>query len=286
MKILKHILIALALLANPTMSRAQYFVCDTIQPERIVVKSSQYGVTHFNNLDTYLSNYKFTGLGIHYSHETFRNAKTGSYRWKYQRLFNGDLGYGIQQYNLQYCGLLNYSWSGYHPFELRHRLTLLAGVQIQLEGGALYAPGNGNSPVAVKLRTAIAASGMAIYRFKILRNYWIARYQIDIPLTGIMFAPQYGQSYYEIFGLGHCKGIISFTHPGNTPSWRHYLTLDIPLSHKHRSTTLRIGYAADFFQSSINDIRCHIYRNSFTIGIAKTLFKVKKENKLNKYSPY
>ncbi|MBO7301845.1 MAG: DUF3316 domain-containing protein [Bacteroidaceae bacterium] len=286
MRFFRYILPALALLVTPTMSRAQHFVCDTIIPERIVVKSSQYGITLFNNLDTYLSNYKFTGLGIHYSHETFRDVKTGNHKWKYQRLLNGDIGYGIQQYNLQYSGLLNYNWSGYHSFEVHPKLSLLAGIQIQLEGGALYVPGNGNSPVAAKIRTAIAASGMAIYHFRVLKSEWIARYQIDIPLAGVMFAPQYGQSYYEIFGLGHCKGIISFTYPGNCPSWRHFLTLDIPLKNKRNSSTLRIGYTADLFQSNINGIRCHIYKNSFTIGLAKTLFKVKKENKLNLYSPY
>ena len=286
MRILKHILPALALLAMPAMSRAQYFICDSIMPQRIVVKSSQYGVTLFNNLDTYLSGYSFTGLGIHYSQENYRDAITRGYRWKYQRLFNADIGYGIQQYNLQYCGLADYSWSGYHSFEVHPQLQLLAGAQIQLEGGALYVPGNGNSPVAAKLRTAIAASGMAIYHFKVLNNEWIARYQIDIPLAGIMFAPQYGQSYYEIFGLGHCNGIVSFSYPGNTPSWRHFMTLDIPLKCRRRSTTLRIGYTANLFQSDINEIRCHIYRHSFTIGFAKTLFKVKKEDILNSYSPY
>lgn len=286
MRLFKYISLALALLALPTMSRAQYFVCDTITPERIAVRSSQYGITHFNNLDTYLSNYKFTGLGIHYSHEVFRDAKTGNYKWKYQRLFNGDIGYTTQQYNLQYAGLLNYNWGGYHPFKVHQRLTLFAGVQIQLEGGALYVPGNGNSPVAVKLRTALAASAMAIYKFRVSKHAWTARYQTDIPLAGIMFAPQYGQSYYEIFGLRHAKNIIAFTYPGNTPSWRHILTLDIPLKCKRYSSTLRIGYTADLFQSNINHIKSHIYRNSFSIGFARTIFKVKEENNLNKYSPY
>lgn len=286
MRLFRYISLALALLTLPTMSRAQYFVCDTIIPERIVVKSSQYGITHFNNLDTYLSNYKFTGLGIHYSHETFRDVKTRNYNWKYQRLFNGDIGYAIQQYNLQYAGLLNYSWAGYHPFKIHPDLTLLAGAQIQLEGGALYVPSNGNSPVAVKLRTALAATAMAIYKFRVLKHNWTARYQIDIPLAGVMFAPQYGQSYYEIFGLGDAKEIVAFTHPGNTPSWRHILTLDIPIKCKKHSSTLRIGYKADLFQSKINHIRCHIYRNTFTIGFTNTIFKIKRENSLSRYSPY
>ena len=282
MRTIRIIITALALLALPAMSRAQYIVTDTIIPERIVVKSSQLGVTLLNNLDTYLSNYNYKGLGLNYSHEAFRDACTGNYHWKYQKLLNITAGYAIQGSNLQYAALISYNWSGYHPFKVAQGLTLLAGAQMQLEGGALYNPAGGNSPAAAKLRTALAASGMAIYHFPVLRSEWIARYQIDIPLMGAMFAPEFGQSYYEIFGLGHAKNIVAFTHPGNNPSWRHMLSLDIPLS----ATTLRISYIADLYQSRINDINCHIYRNTFSIGFTRTIFKVKKENRLNDYSPY
>ena len=282
MRTIRIIITALALLALPAMSRAQYIVTDTIIPERIVVKSSQLGVTLLNNLDTYLSNYNHKGLGLNYSHEVFRDACTGNYHWKYQKLLNITAGYAIQGSNLQYAALISYNWSGYHPFKVAQGLTLLAGVQIQLEGGALYNPAGGNNPAAAKLRTALAASGMAIYHFPVLRSEWVARYQIDIPLMGAMFAPEFGQSYYEIFGLGYAKNIVAFTHPGNNPSWRHMLSLDIPI----KATTLRLSYIADMYQSRINDINCHIYRNTFSIGFTRTIFKVKKSNRLNDYSPY
>ena len=304
MRITRIITTALALLALPAMSRAfgfyycpsvpggqaycgdggiaKHIVTDTIRPERIVVSCSQFGVTLLDNLDTYLSNYSHKGLGLNYAHEVFRNARTGNYKWKYQRLFNATAGYAIQRSNLQVTALASQSWSGFHPFEVAKGLTLLAGAQIQLEGGALYSLSNGNNPVAAKLRTALAASGMAIYHFAGRRSEWIARYQVDIPLAGIMFAPEFGQSYYEIFGLGHAKGIIAFTHPGNNPSWRHMLSLDIPI----KNTTLRIAYVADIYQSRINDINCHIYRNTFSFGFTRTIFKIKRDNRLNDYSPY
>ena len=264
------------------MSRVQYVVTDTILPQRIVVKSSQIGVTLLNNLDTYLSNYNHKGLGLNYSHEAFRDARTGNYRWKYQKQLNITAGYAIRGSNLQYTALIGYNWGGYHPFKVAKGLTLLAGAQIQLEGGALYNPAGGNNPAAAKLRAALAASGMAIYHFPVRRSEWIVRYQLDIPLMGAMFAPEFGQSYYEIFGLGHAKNVVAFTHPVNNPSWRHMLSLDIPV----KATTLRISYIADLYQSRINDINCHIYRNTFAIGFARTILKVKRSNKLYDYSPY
>ena len=64
MRIIRSIMISLALLATPAMSRAQYIVTDTIIHGRIAVRSSQFGVTLLNNLDTYLSNYNHKGLGL------------------------------------------------------------------------------------------------------------------------------------------------------------------------------------------------------------------------------
>lgn len=280
-----NIIIALLSLLIPAMTKAQYAINDTIRTERIVVRSSQFGISLQNNLDTYLSNYNYIGGGLHFSHESFRDARTGNYKWKYQTLFNSRIGYNVQKANIQLTGIIGYSWSGYHPFNIGKRLKLLAGVQIQLEGGALYNLSNSNNPVSAKLRTALATSGMAIYHFTVFKSDWVARYQLDIPLVGIMFTPEYGQSYYEM-SLGHLGKIASFTHPLNNPSWRHMLSLDIPLHIKHHSTTLRLSYIADLYQSDINNIRCHMYHHAITFGFVKTIFKIKQENSLKAYSPY
>ena len=278
--------VALVLLATPLASRAQCIITDSIIPERIVVKSTLLGVAGINNLDTYLSGYDYKGASLYLQHENFRDARTGDYRWKYQTMLNGMLGYATLGNNSELATMVSYSWGGYHQFTPCDRLKLLAGAQIQLEGGALYIPSNGNNPVAAKLRTALAASGMAIYRIPVGKHGWTARVQLDIPLAGLMFAPEYGQSYYEIFGLGHTGGIVAFTHPANCPSWRQMVSLDIPLRWRRHSTTLRIAYTGDIYQSDINDIRCHIYRHAFSLGFVKTIFKVKQENSINAYTPY
>ena len=281
-----RIVAALALLALPAMSRAQHIVNDTIIPERIVVKSSQFGISTLGNLDTYLGDHEYNGLGLEFSHENFRDARTGNYLWKFQTQLNSTVGFASLGRSTQLAAMVAYRWSGYHSFGISDRLKLLAGAQIQAEGGALYIPGNGNSPVSAKLRTALAASGMAIYHFPVKGYDWVARLQLDIPLVGIMFAPEFGQSYYEIFGLGKFDNAIKFSHPFNSPSWRHTLSIDIPLRYKRHSTTLRLSYSGDIYQSDINETRCHIYRHAFTFGFVKTIFKVKQENSIKRYSPY
>lgn len=285
MRFIINTIIATLLAISPAVY-AQQHVIDTITPERVVVKCSSYGVTYMNNLDTYLSGYNHTGNGLYYSHENFRNAKTGDYRWKYQTLLTANIGTTTLHENTELSGMLNYSWSGYHPFSINKQLQLLAGAQIQASGGALYIPTNGNNLVSAKLRTALAASGMAIYHIPAKRGDYILRCQLDIPLAGVMFAPEFGQSYYEIFGLGHYEKTITFSHPFNTPSLRTTLSADLPIAWRNKSTTIRLSYVADIFQSRVNDIRTHLYTHAFTIGFVKTIYKVKKEDKINLCTPF
>lgn len=285
-KIAARTLLLMALLLMPAMLKAQYVITDSIIPRRIVVKSTSHGIAILDNLDTYLSGYSFLGAGYKLSHENFRDALMGKRKWKYQTLFNATLGLAIQEINVQYTLLADYSWGGYHSFEINDRLQLLAGGQAQLSGGVLYLTANGNNPASVKIRAAIAASAMAIYHIPIKGRDHILRLQLDIPLSGVMFTPQYGQSYYEIFGRGDTKGIIKFSYPGNTPSWRHTLSFDIPVGSKYRNNTLRLSYNGDFYQSRINGLRTHIYNNSISIGVVRTLYKIKEGDPIKAYSPY
>jgi hypothetical protein len=89
------------------------------------------------------------------------------------------------------------------------------------------------------------------------------RYQLDVPFMGVMFSPQYGQSYYEIFSLGHAGGTVCFTSFHNQPTWRHWLTADM----KFQKFTLRVGYMADMQQARANGLRSHDYSHSFMLGL-------------------
>ena len=236
-----------------------------------------------NNLDTYLSGYNYRGAGYHYNHENFRDARFGKHKLKYQTHFSGILGATELYDSKQYSLLLKSSWSAYKPYRMSERLQLLAGAQMQLSGGALYIPTNGNNLVSAKMRTSLAASAMAIYKIPLRKNRITTRYQIDVPLVGIAFSPAFGQSYYEIFGLGNYDNILHVVHPFNAPSWRHTLSADIPLG---KRTTLRASYIADIFQSDINELRTHIYSHTFSIGFVKTLYKIGEGEPLRACSPY
>lgn len=253
-----------------------------INPYRVSVRSTLHGVSLLNNLDTYLSGYNYTGAGYTLHHETMRLAHTGRYDWKFHTATSATIGLTKLHSTSQISLLADRSWSGYHTFPLGQRLQLLAGAQIQLGGGALYVPSNGNNPVSLKLHAALAASAMVIYRLPFERYNSTAHYRIDIPLVGAMFAPGFGQSYYEIFGLGDTRGIIKFAHPGNSPSWRHTLSADFPIGRN----TLRVAYIAHLYQSRVNSLRTHLYRHTIAVGFNRTIYKVKNNDPIKAYAPY
>ena len=280
-----NILVLLTLSLLPIVSKAQFSCGEAINSCRIKVSSTTHGVAMLNNLDTYLSGYNYRGVGYHYNHENFRDAMFGKHKLKYQTLFSGIVGATELYDSKQYSLMLKQSWSAYQPFKVGERLQLLAGAQMQLAGGALYIPTNGNNLVSAKVNTSLAASGMAIYKIPLRTKAVTARYQIDIPLVGVAFSPAFGQSYYEIFGLGNYSNILHVTHPFNAPSWRHIVSADIPLGKKER-TTLRASYIADIYQTDINELRTHIYSHTFSIGFVKTLYKIGEGESLKAYSPY
>lgn len=265
----------------PSAAVAQHSAGETINPYRVVQRSTMHGVSLLNTLDTYLSGYNHKGAGYHIQHGTLRRAHTGSYNWIFQTRTDATLGIATQHNNSQFVFMASRRWSGYHPFAINGNLKILAGAQIRAEGGALYTPAYSNNPVSAKIGATVDASVMAVYTLPIGEKEYRARYTMDLPLIGAMFAPEYGQSYYEIFGLGHTKGTVHLSTPFNAPSMTHSFAIDIPT----RKSTLRIAYIADIYQSNINSLRTHIYTHSFLVGYSRTIYKVKRNDPIEAYSP-
>lgn len=269
------------LLFTSSAAVAQHTLEGGINPYRVVQRSTLHGVSVLNTLDTYLSGYDHKGAGYHIQHHTLRRAHTGSYDWIYETRTYSTVGISTLHGNSQLLFMASRRWNGYHPFTVNKNLKILAGAQIKAEGGALYAPSNSNNPVSAKMNATMGASAMAIYTFTLREKQYKARYTMDLPLIGAMFAPEYGQSYYEIFGLGDTKGIIHLASPFNAPSMTHSFSIDIPT----RKSTLRIAYTADIYQSDINSLRTHIYTHSLSVGYVRTIYKVKRNDPIEAYSP-
>ena len=113
----------------------------------------------------------------------------------------------------------------------------------------------------------MAASLIADYDFRLRSHPFSLRLQADAPIVGMMFSPQYGQSYYEIFSLHHYDHNLCPTYPGNVPSLRFAALLAFPI----RQARLVAGYQADIRQSDVNQLRRHAWQHAFIVGFQRQL---------------
>lgn len=253
---------------------------DFSQKNRYVTSSTIYGVGFTNILDTYLSPFEYKGTDIKILGEKRRLTNILNGKVSTQRLWqvNMSLSKNRADTGRKISSMINWNYAWHYNFDINSSLKLLVGPMIDLNGGFIYNIRNSNNPAQAKAYTNIDASAMAIYKFNISNHQFIARYQLNTPFIGLMFSPEYGESYYEMFSLNNfgSKNIIVTT-PFSQPSLRQLFTLDFPIS----KINLRIGFLSDIQQAKVNNIKSHIWTNSFMIGLVKNFFVIKGKQSLD-----
>ena len=250
---------------------------DSSARTRFITRATMYGVGFTNVFDTYLSPQEYKGVDFRISRESMRMTKWMNGNVSLQSFFQADLGYTHNRVdnNNTFSGLANWNYGLHYNFPITSNFKLLAGGLIDLNGGFVYNLRNGNNPAQARAYINLDASGMAIWDLRI-KNYPISlRYQVNLPFAGIMFSPNYGQSYYEIFTLGNWNGVINFTSLHNQPSLRQMLTVDFP----EGRAKMRLAYLWDAQQSKVNDIKTHTYSHVLMVGFVKELFLIRDKKK-------
>lgn len=243
---------------------------------RYTTHSTLFGVGHLNQYDTYLSPFEYEGMQGCFVHERFRPTHWLAGRVTTQQKTEGYVGMSknpAQSANAL-SGALSYKIGWHYSWTLPSSLRLFAGGGVQTLLGGVYNTRNGNNPAQAQARAGLYASVLAAYPFRIRKQPFQIRYQADLPFCGLMFSPNYNQSYYEIFSLGNYDRNIRFTHPGNAPTLYQSVTLDFPVG----GFTFRVGYGCDIEQSRVNRIRSHSYRHSFLIGYVKDFYFLKRKD--------
>lgn len=246
---------------------------DSSARTRFITRATMYGVGYTNVYDTYLSPQEYKGIDFRISRESMRMTKWMNGNVSLQSFFQADFGYTHNRVdnNNTFSGLANWNYGLHYNFPITSNFKLLAGGLIDLNGGFVYNLRNGNNPAQARAYINLDASGMAIWDLRI-KNYPISlRYQVNLPFAGVMFCPNYGQSYYEIFTLGNWDGVINFTSLHNQPSLRQMLTVDFPVGR----VKMRLAYLWDAQQAKVNDIRMHTYSHVFMVGFVKELFLIR-----------
>lgn len=251
---------------------------DSLCTNRYVMRSTLYGAGYTNILDTYLSPMEYTGTEIRILRESMRMTELMDGNVSRQTMFQANVSMTENKAGTgsEFSFLANWNFAWHYQFRINERLKLLAGPNIDLNAGMIYNFRNSNNPAQAKAYVNLGASGMAIYRFQLKDHPFILRYQLNIPLLGIMFSPEYGQPYYEM-SISHDWGKnICFTSLHNQPALRQFLTLDVPI----RSTNLRLGYICDIQQANVNHLKSHTWSHALMIGMVKNFYLLKGKNKV------
>lgn len=270
-----YILVACAFTSQGVRAQVLVFdstACCPVAEERLSAPAAhlwQWGVGRANVLDTYLTPLEYTGPDFSVLYATERTARWGKGRVSTRSLYTAhfanlhsptDDGHELDGEFTAAGGWL-YNW------RFGNRWRVAAGGLVEASGGFTYNTRLTNNPAQGRLGVSLAASGLAEYTFPLFRRTATARIVIDGQLMGVQFAPEYGQSYYEIFSLGHSSGVVHFTQPVNCPSARLQALLTLPVLGSH----LSLGYVADVRQSRLGGLKRHAWRHSFMLGYTRYL---------------
>jgi hypothetical protein len=234
-----------------------------------VNEGTMIGIGRYNIMNSYLSpasesDARYTGTGLRVLNERMKLVRPNL---SVQQMLHVDLSMTSNQAVTisALSGIFDYSHGYHYRFEPAPELKLLAGASVRGMFGFIYNTQNANNSTALNADIDLNLSVAGLYTVR-LRNYPLRfRYQADVPVAGVLFAPDFGQSYYEIFGLGNLSDVIKFSSLHNKQAMRNYLTVDLPVW----NFTVRTGYMNNLYYTDINEIKTRHVSHSFMIGLVK-----------------
>ena len=233
---------------------------------RVTTRQWLWGIGGGNILDTYLSPFTYKGTDFSLLYQTERLAHWGRNNVTVKSHYNTHVCYANSPTDdgkaldaeFSALGGWHYNW---HLSAWRIGL----GGLLEASGGFTYNTRNSNNPAQARLGTAVLVSAIVDYQFRFFSQKATASVEVNAQMLGVQFAPEYGQSYYEIFSLGHSDGVVHLTHLGNCPTMQAISTLTIPI----KRAKLTFGYMADIRQSKLGGLKRHAWRNSFMLGYTR-----------------
>lgn len=237
--------------------------------------STMLGISGVAQWDTYLSNERYHGGGLTLASQISRPTHWMQRRLYVQHLTQGNLAIAEPRsdkhktingfFHWQVAWLYHFLGSKESGSKERG-WELNAGGGVQTRLGFVYNTLGGNNPASARAAVNIIVSGQARYHFGLWHKPFTAALQADVPLTGLFFTPDYGQSYYEIFSLGHYSHNVQMANPFRAFQANMLLTLDC---HLKARTALRVGYQGQFMQSKANGLKTQDFYHNVLVGFVR-----------------
>lgn len=162
----------------------------------------------------------------------------------------------------EWSAALRFSWGPSWLCRLPHGIDLTLGGALDIFGGAIWLQRNGNNPVQAMAYAGIDLTAGLSWHTHLGQLPITFADRAMLPTLGAFFAPQYGETYYEIW-LGNHRDLVHFGWWGNAFGIDNHLTATLHFGRRslvlgYRLTTRTFHYSATATQ---------YVRNSFTIGI-------------------
>ena len=237
-------------------------VLSAVGQERLSVFSIDAGYASIH--DSYLTPITYDGLDLGLTYQATHSMGAGKWLWQLQvgadynyvenpaqnnnlNKLMGDLAFDMQR-----------SWRGvFAP-----GLNLSVGPMAQVRAGIVYNEVNSNNPVTVRAHANLGLTGMAWLNTRLGRKPITLRYQAQLPVAGVFFAPEYDESYYEIY-LGNHRNLAHMGWWGNRIDMTHYLGAELHLG----KTVLSLGYRTRLEHWSVNHLKVHDVTHAVVVGI-------------------
>lgn len=226
--------------------------------------------------DTYLSPLKYSGAGVGLSYERMQAMRFSPDNWvmelhgKFRILKTNSPIVNHSMWNMDF----NISWGMMHRWKLSKKVGVYFGPATTLDMGVNYNSKNSNNPATAKVSWTIDMLGAATYKGKIGKIPYCARLQMQMPVTGIFFAPEYGELYYEIY-MGNHSGLVRAVWPGNFFRLNNLLSIDLNLG----GTSLRLGYRFDVSSVKASEIVSQRIEHIAVIGVTTEWISLKAGSK-------
>ena len=228
------------------------------------------GIGQSKILDTYLTPEHFSGTGYTYLYIKDTAPTDTLRRWtttiEHEVDFSKTKDRSGNASNLEVS--YNLYWARYYNLQPISNLRLQVGAAANASLGGIYNMTSSNNPAQAHASINIMPSATASYDFRIGSQNFSARYELNLPFIGVMFSPNYGQSYYEIFCQGNYDHNIVPTTFISAPTFRQTASVDW---HFSKRMSLRLGYLGNYQQSNVNNLKRHIYAHRIMIGITRSL---------------
>ena len=203
------------------MKNKLFMIIAFVLPLTAAAQSHMIGIGPSRILDTYISQEKYSGVGITYLY--IRAGKKPNKRWQNNIEHEVDLSKTRDRshttsmlegnYNLYWGRVATVasmtsrssmtSRTSMASISSQNCFQLQAGLAANVNLGFLYDMSTSNNPAQARFALNLMPTAIATYAFNIRQQRFSLRYELNLPLVGLMFSPNYGQSYYEIFSRGN-----------------------------------------------------------------------------------